>query len=96
MNQPPQDIDGAQVVRWTPIDERHTRTEKCEHIINGNAVHSVFGLAICRYPNQTGYYLFGCDYDWAAVTDTFHDMIEDALRQAEFEYRGVTETWKIV
>jgi len=27
------------------------------------------------------------------VTDTWHETLEGALRQAEFEYEGVTATW---
>ena len=42
------------------------------------------------------YYLFGCDADWSAVTDTSHETLEDALKQAESEYEGVSETWNVV
>jgi hypothetical protein len=53
-------------------------------------------LAIGQYAGETAYYLFGCDDAWNTLTDTRHETLEDALRQAEFEYEGVSQTWKIV
>ncbi|MGQ9547059.1 MAG: hypothetical protein ACUVWS_00380, partial [Roseiflexus sp.] len=53
------------------------------------------GLAICQYEGETSCYLFGCDSDWNAVTDTWHETLEDALDQAEFEYEGVSKTWNV-
>lgn len=40
--------------------------------------------------------MFGCDGDWNTVTDTWHETLEGALEQAEFEYEGVTATWNVV
>ena len=37
-----------------------------------------------------------CDPAWNTVTDTWHETLEDALEQAEFEYEGVAETWNVV
>ena len=54
----------------------------------------VAGLAICRYPGDTGYYLFYCDSEWEPITDTWHQSLEDAEHQAEFEYQGAAQTWQ--
>ncbi len=51
------------------------------------------GLAVCRYPDDKGFYLFGCDSEWQCVMDTWHQTLEEAQHQAEFEYEGVTKTW---
>jgi hypothetical protein len=37
--------------------------------------------------------LFGCNAEWDSVTDTWHQTLEEAKEQAEFEYEGVSETW---
>jgi hypothetical protein len=50
-------------------------------------------LAICR-DAEGGFYLFGCDAEWNTVTDTWHESVEDAQHQAEFEHAGVSETWQ--
>jgi hypothetical protein len=52
------------------------------------------GLAICQYSGDSAYYLFGCDEEWRPITDTWHQTVEQAKEQAEFEYEGVTRTWQ--
>ena len=71
-------------------------TGNCQQIVDGVIRGSAYGLAICHYDGEAGYYLFGCDSNWNAVTDTFHETIEQAQAQAEFEYQGVTATWQKV
>jgi len=51
------------------------------------------GLAICQHPGESAYYLYGCDADWRSITDTWHQTLDEAKRQAEFEYEGVCKTW---
>jgi len=50
-------------------------------------------LVICQHPDDPGFFLFGCDEQWRKVTDTWHSTVEDAKKQAEFEYEGVANTW---
>ena len=52
------------------------------------------GLAICKYDDAEGFYLFSCDQNWNTLTDTFHESVEKAKAQAEFEYEGVGTTWE--
>ena len=39
------------------------------------------------------FYLFGCDADWQAITDTWHESVREAKAQAEFEYDVSAEEW---
>ena len=96
MKQPPEQLGGAKVVRWSAIDGRHRPTGSCRQIVAGVLRGPAAGLAICQYEGETAYYLFGCDPEWNTVTDTGHESLEDALEQAEFEYEGVSETWNVV
>jgi hypothetical protein len=93
MQTPPEYINGAKVIVFTPIDERHRLTGNCRQIVAGTLQGPLAGLAICRY-NADGCYLFGCDTSWSSVTDTWHQTVEEAMRQAKFEYKGVTMTWQ--
>lgn len=93
MEHPPELLNGARVVRWSSIDERHRPTGNCRQIVAGVLQGPAAGLAICQYEGETGYYLFGCDEDWSKLTDTWHERMEDALSQAEFEYEGVSKSW---
>lgn len=96
MKQPPELVGGACLVRWTAIDDRHRPTGNCRQIVDGILQAPAAGLAICQYEGETAYYLFGCDAKWNTVTDTWHETLEDALKQAEFEYEGVSGTWNVV
>ena len=90
----PQEMGGAKVVLYTPIDERHKHTGNCKQVVAGVLMGAAAGLAICQYEGENSFYLFGCDAKWNTVTDTCHDTLEDAMAQAKFEYEGVQATWQ--
>lgn len=90
----PKEIGGARVALYTPIDERHRHTGNCKQIVAGVLMGSSAGLAICQYQGEDAFYLFGCDANWETVSDTWHETLEDAKAQAEFEYEGVNATWQ--
>ena len=54
---------------------------------------SMAGLAICQYEGEDSFYLFGCDKDWQTITDSWHQTLAEAKRQAEFEYECIGKTW---
>jgi hypothetical protein len=93
MNPPPESVGHARVLLYTTIDARHHPTGATQHIVDGIVVGPAAALAICRYEDEPGVYLFGCTSDWQVVTDTWHETVEDARDQAEFEYTGVSDTW---
>lgn len=53
----------------------------------------VVGLAVCREP-EGGIYLFGCGAEWQSITDTWHETLDDALHQADYEQEGRALRWK--
>ena len=63
-------------------------TGRTRHVVARVEVGGFAGLAI-EYPNDRGFYLFYCDGEWGVVTDTYHDSVENAVDQAEFEFSGV-------
>jgi hypothetical protein len=89
----PPKIGDFVVMCYTPIDARHRATEKTRHYVGGKLQPTMAGLAICRYPDDTEFYLLYCDPDWQPVTDTCHPTAEQAKQQAEFEFEGVSTTW---
>jgi hypothetical protein len=95
LREAPREIGGARVICSTPIDERHRPTRSCRHIIVGAVLVPTAGLAICQFEGDNCYYLFGCSIEWQPVTDTWHATIEEAMSQAEFEYVGVSATWRL-
>ena len=94
MKEAPESIDGAKVILFTPIDQRHRHTGDCVQNVAGVPQGPAAGLAICSYLGEEGYYLFGCDATWSSITDTWHQTVEEAMRQAEFEYESISGTWR--
>ena len=94
MEAAPKQIGGSTVVLFTFIDGRHGRTGNCRQIVAGVVQGPAAGLAICQADGENGFYLFGCDEHWSSITDTWHQTIEEAMGQAEFEYEGVAATWQ--
>jgi hypothetical protein len=89
----PSQIGGAKVICYTPIDHRHKFTGSCKQIVVGKLMGPMAGLAICQYDKEDAFYLFGCNSDWNSQTDTWHQTLEEAKNQAEFEYEGTLNTW---
>ena len=89
----PSIVGGARVVCYTPIDARHVKTEKTVHLDAGQQIEDPKGLAICQYDGDDAYYLFGCNEEWESQSDTWHETLDDAKCQAEFEYAGTSLTW---
>jgi hypothetical protein len=89
----PNIIGGAKVILYTSIDGRHHFTGNCKQLVAGRLTGPMAALAICQYDGDNAYYLFGCDKDWNSITDSWHQDIEEAIDQAEFEYEGSRQTW---
>jgi hypothetical protein len=89
----PDDIGGASVLHFIKIDSTIRSTGNTKQIVGGVLMGPAKGLAICKYENQLGYYLFGCDENWNSITDTYHETIEEAIEQGEFEYEGTKNKW---
>jgi hypothetical protein len=96
MKPAPKQIGGANVICFAVVDSRVQPTGNCKQIVGGVLQGPASGLAICQYEGDNSFYLFGCDQDWQGVTDTWHQTLEDAKGQAEFEYTGVSKVWQQV
>jgi len=86
-------IDEARVVCYTSLDARHRKTRNTVHHAGGNEIEDPKGLAVCQYEGEDAFYLFGCNEDWKSQSDTWHETLDDAKEQAEFEYAGTSQTW---
>jgi hypothetical protein len=80
-------------VCYTPIDGSPVPTGNTKQIVGGKLLGPARGLAICQYNGEESFYLFGCDENWVSLSETWHESLEDAKRQAEFEYVGTSSTW---
>lgn len=81
----PSTIDGGTVLYVADLD-RVTKTGRTRHVVSGQEVSDFAALAIVKYDSDSGVYLFYCDKDWNSVTDTYHENVDRAIEQAEFEF----------
>ena len=89
----PTQIDEAKILFITKIDKRHRSTGATRHIVNDRQMKEPYGLALCSYEEDPGFYLFYCNSNWEAMNDSYHDTIDLAKEQAEFEFVGTKNTW---
>jgi hypothetical protein len=94
---PPVEIDGRKVLRFAVIDDDVRPTGATTHthgrFVNGEVVpgppmEPFAALAIIPSEDE-GVYLLYLDHNWEEGTDTWHQTLDDAIRQAEFEYEGM-------
>jgi hypothetical protein len=88
MRRPPAHIDGCEVLRFADVSGS-TVTGRTRHVVQGGQVTEFTGLAIAQAPSDPGYYLLYCDENWQTITDTYHETIDAAIAQAEFEFDPV-------
>jgi len=90
----PEEIGDAKVLYYIKIEGHYQSTGNTKQIVNGVLMGPAYGLAICKYEDDDAYYLFGCDKSWQSVTDTWHESIEDAMKQGKFEYDVTKNNWR--
>jgi hypothetical protein len=65
--------------------------------VNGERMPMPHSLTIAQLgPEFEGYYLFYHDDKGDVITDTYHDSVDAAFRQAAFEYDIPREAWTAV
>ncbi len=75
------------------LTDRHIPTGRTVHRIGGNVVPPPAALQIARYEGDPGFYLFYCSATGEVVTDTYHETLDAALDQAEFEFGIRRSEW---
>lgn len=92
MSPAPSHIGGMQVVLWSPLDGRHQATGRTRQLVATRQVPAPSGLAICR-ESDASFFLFFCDAAWRPITDTWHEGLDEARAQADFEFTNLSSTW---
>jgi hypothetical protein len=87
--QRPSELDGAVVVQWAEVTGDVLPTGRTRHVVNDEQSGPFEALAIARYPDAEGVYLFYLDANGGVVTDTHHESMDAAVEQADYEYIGL-------
>lgn len=75
------------------LADRHKPTGRTTHLREGEKLAAPNQLLIAQLSDDPGYYLLYLDAAGNELTDTYHDTVENAMRQAEFEFGVRCEDW---
>lgn len=79
-------------IRKVVLSKHHLRLGRTKHSSNGKEFPPFNSLVICQSPDGAGYFLMHiCENGQAA--DTWHENLEDAMHQAEWEFGVQAEEW---
>ena len=68
-------------------------TGKTKHFYGSMEFPMPHELQIVQYQGDKGFYLFYCGKNGNEFTDTYHETLEDALTQAEWEFNVRPDAW---
>ncbi len=72
----------------------HVPTGRTHHYQGDAELPPPTELKIAKYADVDGYYVLHFDADGNELTDTFHDTMEEALAQAEWEFNVRPFEWE--
>ena len=76
------------------LGPEHAPTGRTVHRHGDSAIPAPVLLKIVQYEADSGYYLFYCDAEGEVLTDTYHDTVELAMGQAEWEFSVTRDQWE--
>lgn len=88
----PREIDGAIVIAYAENIWPSRHTGNTQHNVAGQVQDAAKAVIIAQYEGDESYYVFSCyEENWVTNTDTWHQNLESAINQINFEYRGLSE-----
>lgn len=76
------------------LGPQHHLESKTRHLVGATLLPRATTLAIVKYPDDEGVYLFHLDEQGDEFADTYHDNSEAAMDQAGWEYGVKVDEWK--
>ena len=64
-----------------------------ENVFRNDIEIGIKYLAVCKYENEDGFYLFGCDLEFNTYTDYLFDDLEDVFEDAKRIYKTKFIIW---
>ncbi len=56
------------------------------HRVGDDSISNIYSVSISQYDEDDGFYLLYLDENGIEITDTYHNSLNDAVSQAEFEF----------
>jgi len=81
------------LVRWVRLRENHVPTGRTSHKVDGQTVETASELRVMPFSADQGFYLMHFNADGDELTDTYHESLDEALEQANFEFGVTPDEW---
>lgn len=87
-------MNNHSVLLQIKLSTKHQSTGKTKHFDGEKELPPASILQIVKYPDDQGYYLLYMDEGGNELTDTYHDNLDGAMAQAEWEYLVKPSEWE--
>jgi len=71
----------------------HVQTGNTRHFVHGSLKDKPDSLAITQFQGDSGYYLLHLDANGGEISDTYHETLNEAFDQAEWEFNVQRSEW---
>ena len=88
-------MSGYRILRQLTLGPSTEATGKTRHFSGGGLFRIPAELQVVELPGSPGYYLLYFDDSGREMTDTFHDSVEQAVAQAEWEFNVKGRDWLV-
>lgn len=89
----PKEIGGAKVIGFAVVEPEYKHTGNTKQIVAGETKGVATAMIIAQYENDSAYYVFGCySQEWTTETDTWHEDLDDAVEQLDWEYEDLSKS----
>lgn len=88
----PREIGGANVIAYAIVQKNNTHTKNTKQVVSGNIMGPASAMIVAQYTGESGYYVFGSySSEWSTETDTWHEDLESAVEQLDWEYEELSK-----
>ena len=82
------------IIKTIKLKSYHQSTGNTHHYRSGQELTNIRQLKIVQIEPEKGFYLLYFDEKDNELTDTLHSTLEDAFKQAEFEFNIKPDEWE--
>lgn len=82
------------ILKEVALGAEHKPTGRTRHYSGEQEIPTPSLLKIAKYEDAEGFYLLYCAADGTELTDTFHETLESAVSQAEWEFGIRPNEWQ--
>jgi len=89
-------MDDYHILKQVVLGRHHVATGNSSHFLKNESLPPGTVAKIAKFDDDPGYYLLYFDADGNEMSDTYHDSVVGAMKQADFEFHIKWSDWQDV